>query len=152
MKNLLLYAIAMLACSIFAQAQGDTLLINLKNNTVEKIAISQVKKILFENVTAVNETQNDNTNLRVSENYPNPIKEQTNIEFEIAFPGSVDVFVYDNAGSLVQKLECTNCKAGKNTLLWNCLDKNNNRVQSGVYYYEIRFNNETQLKKMIVVK
>ena len=40
----------------------------------------------------------------------------------------------------------------KYTLQWNCLDKNNSKVQSGAYYYKVRFGNEVQGKKMIVVR
>jgi flagellar hook assembly protein FlgD len=151
MRKLLLCSIAMIASVLIANAQTDTLMINLKDNQVVKIAISDITKIQFDNVSAVG-SQIENENLRVSQNFPNPIKEHTTIEFEIAYPGTVDVLIYDINGTLRQKLECDNCRSGKNTLLWNCLDKNNNRVQSGVYYYEVHFNNETQLKKMIVVK
>ena len=152
MKFLILSLVLTLSCIFESIAQSDSLIIKLKNNQTEKIAVSQIKKIQFENVTDVNEQIKQTGNLAISGNYPNPFKELTNIEFEINFPGNVTTIIYDNSGNLVQKLVCENCLVGKNTLLWNCLDKNNNRVQSGVYYYEVQFNNEIQAKKMIMVK
>jgi hypothetical protein len=133
-------------------AQSDTLIITLKNNQVEKIPISQVQKIEFENITAVVETQPNNSLLTVNENYPNPFSEETSLEFEISNQGSVEILIYDNTGNQIQTLKCENCQPGKNSLFWDSLDKNKNHVQSGIYFYEVRFGNEKQSRKMIVVR
>ncbi|MEI6089275.1 MAG: T9SS type A sorting domain-containing protein [bacterium] len=152
MKFLTTAFIVLFACNFLLNAQTDTLVIKLKNNQIEKIAVNKIQKIKFENVTSVNEPTKIAKGLSVAGNYPNPFQEQTNIEFEIATIGDVAVIIYDNSGKQIQKLECNNCQIGKNTLPWNCLDKNKNRVESGVYYYEVRFNSEVQSKKMILVK
>jgi len=152
MKLLITAFVILIAYSISLFAQTDTLVIKLKNNQIEKIAVSSIKTIKFENVTSVNEPNQSLSGLAVSGNYPNPFREQTNIEFEIVEPGNVAIMIYDNLGNQIQKLECTNCQVGKNSLQWNCIDKNNNRVQSGTYYYEVRFNSEVLTKKMILVK
>jgi hypothetical protein len=152
MKFVLLTFVLALTFIFESYAQNDTLVIKLKNNQSEKIAVSQIQKIQFENVTDVEEQTNLSYGLAVKGNYPNPFKEQTSIEFEIGLSGNAVVIIYDNSGNQIQKLECENCQTGKNTLMWNCLDNKNNRVQSGVYYYEVRFNNEIQSKKMILVK
>jgi hypothetical protein len=135
-----------------AMADGDTLVIKLKDNKTEKIAVSDILKIQFENVTGVDEEVMRLNNLNVKENYPNPFREQTNIEFEIASSGNIEVIIYDNSGNQIQTLKCENCQAGKNSLMWNCLDKNKNKVQSGVYFYEVHFGNELLTKRMIVIK
>ncbi|MEI6091717.1 MAG: T9SS type A sorting domain-containing protein [bacterium] len=152
MKFLTTALIMLIAFAFVASAQTDTLVIKLKNNQIEKIAVSKIKQIKFENVTAVNEPTIIPSGLTVSDNYPNPFQEQTNIEFEIASTGDVEVMIYDNLGNQIQKLECNNCNIGKNSLLWNCTDKTNNRVECGVYYYEVSFNGEMQTKKMILIK
>jgi hypothetical protein len=152
MKLLITAFVILIALSVGVSAQTDTLVIKLKNNQIEKIAIDKIKTIKFENVTSVNEPTNSSAGLALTGNYPNPFQEQTNIEFEIASIGNVELIIYDNRGNQIQKLECTNCQIGKNSLSWNSLDKNNNRVESGVYYYEVRFNNEVLTKKMIMVK
>jgi len=152
MKLLSLILVLTLSFIYESIAQTDTLVINLKNNQVEKIDISQIKMIKFENVVSVDELSQQTRNLTLKGNNPNPFNEQTLIEFEIMKSGNVEIFIYDNAGNQIQKLECNNCTTGKNSILWNCLDKNSNRVPSGVYYYEVRFDNEIQSKKMILVK
>lgn len=139
------------AVGINCYAQSDTLLIKLKNGTVEKIALSQIKKIQFENVTSSVENAALTTSLQVKGNYPNPFNEQTNIEFEIENSGQVQITIYDNNGNQIQTLECKDCQVGKNSLQWNGLDKAGNKALSGVYYYEVRYGNLNQARKMIVV-
>ena len=93
MKFLCAIIILFLCLSFESNAQGDTLVINLKNNRVEKILISQIQKIQFENVTAVEEQSKLSNSLAVAGNYPNPFAEQTNIEFEIGSSGNVEVII-----------------------------------------------------------
>ncbi|MFC2131086.1 T9SS type A sorting domain-containing protein [Bacteroidota bacterium] len=152
MKFLVFTLIIALAFSIYAQAQSDTLLIKMEDGQSEKIAISGIKMIQFENILAVDENLPFNTILRVDGNYPNPFSELTSLEFEITNSGTVEIIIYDNSGNQIQILKCENCQTGRNTLQWNCSDANNNRVQSGVYYYEVRFGTEVQSRKMIVIK
>ena len=133
-------------------AQSDTLVLNLKNSQVDKIPISQIQKIEFENITGVENLPQASKGLDITGNNPNPFSEQTNIEFEISTSGTVLIYICDNTGNQIQKLICQDCQTGKNTLQWNCQDKNNNRVPAGVYYYEVRFGNDIQSKKMILVK
>jgi hypothetical protein len=151
MKTILTSFALFLALTLGSIAQSDTLIINLKSGATEKIALSQIQKISFENITAVDE-QLQPSNLATTGNYPNPFGEQTNIEFEIAQTGNVEVMIFDNSGNQIKNLECNNCQVGKNSIQWNCTDKLNNRVQSGTYFYEVRFNNEVQSKKMIVIQ
>ena len=93
-------------------AQSDTLLIKLKNGTIEKIAVSQIKKVQFENVTSAVEDAASNNSLQVKGNYPNPFEEKTNIEFEIESAGEVQITIYDSKGNQLQSLECNDCLAG----------------------------------------
>ncbi len=152
MKTLITAFVILIAYNVSVFAQSDTMVIKLKNNQIEKIAISKIRSIKFENVTSVNEPTQNSSGLSVMGNFPNPFQEKTNIEFEIATAGNVDILIYDNTGNQIQKLECNNCQNGKNSLPWNCVDINNKRVESGVYYYEVRFNSEVLTKKMILVK
>jgi hypothetical protein len=133
-------------------AQSDTLIVRLKNGQTEKIAINQIQKIQFENILAVRESSSTNSKLSIAGNYPNPFSEKTSLEFEIANSGSIEIIIYDNSGKIIQTLKCENCQAGKSALQWDCMDLNNNRVQSGVYYYEVRFGSDVQSRRMILIR
>ena len=151
MKFLFAALILSLAFSFITKAENDSLVIKFKDNHVETINISQIAKIQFENITAVDDQKQPSGNLSINGNYPNPILGHTSIEFEIGFAGNVVVLIYDNSGNQIQTLNCEGCQPGKNALVWNCLDKNNNRVTSGSYFYEVHFGNELLTRKMIVI-
>ncbi len=134
-------------------AQCDTLVINLKSGMVEKIEISQIQKISFENKTSVKKLSMQSNNLNLIGNFPNPFAEQTIIEFEIAYAGDVAIVIFDYNGLHIKTLKCINCPAGKNTIQWNGFDKNGTKVQSKTYYYVISFGKEFRsYKKMLIVK
>lgn len=142
--------ILVFVCS--SKAQTDTLVIKLKNGISEKIAIANIGKISFENVTNTEDQSVDPKGLKVRGNFPNPFNAETEIEFTIPTSGSVEVIIYDAEGKQIRTLNCENCVAGRNVLLWNCTDKDGNAAPSGVYLYEVRFGNEVQTKKMLHVK
>ena len=152
MKLLITFLALTFAFWLNAMSQSDNLLIKLNGGTIDTIAISQLQRIQFENILDVHETASTNVNLRLDGNYPNPFSEQTTLEFEIANSGNVEIIIYDNSGKQIQILNCNDCKAGMNSIQWNCYDQNNNHVQNGIYYYEVRFGSEVQSRKMIVVK
>ncbi|TAL68101.1 MAG: T9SS type A sorting domain-containing protein [Bacteroidetes bacterium] len=132
-------------------AQSDTLVVKLKDKTV-KIDFSQIEKISFGKEAVISVRDNEANGFSIIGNSPNPFNEHTGIEFEIPSQGNVSVIIYNNTGEQIQKLECLNCRSGKNVLTWNCYDKNNCRVESGIYYYEVQFEQEVQTKKMLLVK
>jgi flagellar hook assembly protein FlgD len=152
MRIIIITLFILIAINFSLRAESDTLRINLKNKQVEKIAVSDIKNITFENITSIDEQSILTNGLTVSGNKPNPFANQTQIEFEIGTSGKVDILIYDNSGTRIQNLTCTDCQIGKNSIIWNCLDLNNNPVPSGVYYYEVIFYNEIKYKKMILIK
>lgn len=148
--NILLFTLIFI---ITCKAESDTLIIKLKNNKIEKIAFTQIKKIKFESLSIVdNETQNRYPFLKIKENYPNPFAEQTSIEFEISSAGTVVIIIYDNKGNPKRRIVCENCNKGINTINWNCTDDNRKFLQNGIYYYEIHFGKFIQTKKMLLIK
>ena len=152
MKKIIIVFIILLALNIICRAESDTLVINLKNSQVDKIALSQIQLIKFENLTSIDEQSYITSSIISNGNKPNPFTEHTNIEFEIAITGNVKVMIYDNTGNLIKILECNECPPGKNTITWDCLDSRNNHVANGTYHYEVRFNNEIQSKNMILIR
>ena len=152
MKKSLIALLFALSSCLCAKAESDTLLIRLKNGQVDKIALAQLQKIQFENVTSVEEMTKTGADFVANGNFPNPFAETTSIDFEINKSASIEILIYDNQGKHIQTLECENCQAGKNSLQWNGLDREGNRVQNGVYFYEVRLGMEVFSKKMIHIK
>lgn len=153
MKIIINILLLILFFIITCKAESDTLVIKQKNNKIEKIALSQIKKIKFESLSNVeDEITNRFSYLKIKDNYPNPFAEQTSIEFEISSAGTVVLFIYDNKGIIKRRIVCENCNKGINIINWNCTDDNGNYLQNGIYYYEIHYGKFIQTKKMLIIK
>lgn len=144
------FIIISLILTLYSQtySQGDTLLINLKNGTTEKIALKEIQKIIFVNATFIEESKPVQAEVK---NFPNPFSGVTTIAFETEIPGTVEVKIYDFTGNLVRKLICENCPAGENQLMWDTKNQFGETVPVGVYFYEIRANKRYTTRQMIKV-
>jgi hypothetical protein len=83
----------------------------------------------------------------LAQNYPNPFNARTNISFELAKPGFVDLTVYDITGAKVATLASENMAPGTHQINWDA-----SGVASGVYYYSLKANGSEVTKKMTLLK
>ena len=87
------------------------------------------------------------------QNVPNPFNPVTEIRFDLAQSGRVQLRIYDVAGRLVRTLLDKDLSAGRNhTVVWNGLDDQNRSVASGVYFYRLDAADKLLTKKMVVMK
>lgn len=86
-------------------------------------------------------------NFDLSQNYPNPFNPVTQIDFQIPDAGIVNLSIYDNSGKLVSVLTDGFKPAGYYKALFNASD-----LSSGVYYYRLKSDNFSQVKKMMLIK
>jgi hypothetical protein len=152
MKILINIIFLLLAGFSYLSAQSDTLVIKLKSGQVDKIAVTDINNITFDNETSVNGAFMQSAKLSATGNFPNPFTGQTEIEFEIATAGNVEILIYDKLGIVQNRLECQNCSAGMNRISWDATDESGKLLPSGVYYYEVRFGSDVSSKQMILVK
>ena len=154
MKKAVFIAIGLLFASYAsAQGVGDSLIVNLKNGQRVAIPLSSIQKITFDSTSSEGVQSTPNVSgLQVSPSFPNPSRTGTNIEFTIPTPGSVGISIYDSKGNIIRQIQTPNCVAGGNQITWDGLDDHGSHVPSGVYFYEVRFGNETQAKETVVIK
>jgi hypothetical protein len=89
----------------------------------------------------------------MSQNYPNPVVNSTNIMLNIQQEGNYTLTVFDALGNKVNILMSDYLFAGEQlNVEWDGTDANGNKVQSGVYVYKLTGNNTTVSRKMIVNK
>ena len=87
------------------------------------------------------------TSFALSQNYPNPFNPVTTIGFSIPANDHVSLTIYNTIGQKVATLLDGNAKAGYHVVNWNAT-----HFASGVYFYQLKFGNEVQTRKMILVK
>ncbi|MCF6270847.1 MAG: T9SS type A sorting domain-containing protein [Melioribacteraceae bacterium] len=85
-------------------------------------------------------------------NYPNPFNPSTTITYELPEKGFVTLIVYDIAGQNVVELVNGEINAGSHNIKWNAQSSSGQSVTSGVYLYQIRYNQQIKTSKMIYLR
>ncbi|MCC7429689.1 T9SS type A sorting domain-containing protein, partial [bacterium] len=89
----------------------------------------------------------------LKQNFPNPFNPTTTIEFDLKEKSLVTLSVYNSKGELVQTLVNQELEAGNNfKAVWNGTNFSGKQVASGIYFYELRTENFSKTKKMILLK
>jgi hypothetical protein len=83
----------------------------------------------------------------LSQNYPNPFNPTTKIEFRIADFGYVSLKVYDILGNEVASLVNGEKPAGSYEIEFD-----GSNLSSGVYFYSLKTENYSEMKKMIILR
>ncbi|MEI7983827.1 MAG: aryl-sulfate sulfotransferase, partial [Bacteroidota bacterium] len=91
-------------------------------------------------------------NNSLDQNYPNPFKHATTIEFEIAEPALVGVVIYDFSGNKIKSLLNKHCSGGKYSLNWDGKNDHGEEVTTGLYFYVLKADDQQLCKKMIYYK
>lgn len=98
----------------------------------------------FEEGTAIGDEVGVPHVFALNQNYPNPFNPHTNIQFSLTKTGVVNLKIYDINGALVENLLNNSFRtAGSYTVNWT--PKN---VSSGVYFYQLKAEGKTVVKKM----
>jgi hypothetical protein len=86
-------------------------------------------------------------NVSISQNFPNPFRSMTNIEFTLENPGRVSINVYDTRGALVAVLADDTYPSGKHTVNWNA-----SNIPAGYYFYTLQTGKSIVTKKATLIK
>jgi endoglucanase len=100
------------------------------------------------NPTSVNEGENPRLpdGFGLLQNYPNPFNPSTQITYLLPADGEVQIGVYNIAGQLVRTLQHASLPAGEHSLSWNAESDAGIRVASGLYFVNLRFVANGQLR------
>ena len=90
-------------------------------------------------------------------NYPNPFNPETWIPYHLAHPADVTLTIYDTTGAMVRRLKFGGQPAGFYTTrskaaYWNGRNETGESVASGVYFYHLRADDYSALRRMVIVK
>jgi hypothetical protein len=87
------------------------------------------------------------TEFSLSQNYPNPFNPSTTLEFALPTPSHVNLTVYNLLGQTVETVVDENLTAGLHAYDWNA-----SNVASGVYFYRLVTDKNTETRKMMLLK
>ena len=92
------------------------------------------------------------SNIKLSDNYPNPFNPYTTIEYQLDITQRVNVSIYDLLGRRIKTLVNDIKNAGQHTIQWDAKDSEGLIVAGGVYLYQIQTDSYNQSKKMVYLK
>jgi hypothetical protein len=104
------------------------------------------------NVTSADDGQQLPMATSLAQNYPNPFNARTMISFNLSEPGNVELSVYNIVGQKVATLVNGEYNAGSYNIAWDGTDSSGKVVSSGIYYYRLAANGETETMKMTLLK
>ena len=90
-------------------------------------------------------------------NYPNPFNPETWIPYHLANAVDVTISIFDVNGTLIRQLDMGHQTAGYYTArsraaYWDGRNEFGEQVATGVYFYQLRTDNDTFLRKMVILK
>jgi len=120
---------------------------------------------LFSRTTAVEAPragENIPTDFALSQNFPNPFwsgatsrfagNSATEIAFQIARLGQVELSIYNITGEKVRTLIAGNMTPGNHSVKWDGKDEGGRRLASGAYVYQLKAGNFREAKKMLLLQ
>lgn len=107
-----------------------------------------ILKYVYSSTGIKNLSDNSNPDIfTLYQNYPNPFNPVTKISYELRFKNYVFLKVYDLLGNEISTLINEKQNAGIYSVNFN-----GNNLSSGVYFYELKVGEYSQIKKMLLIK
>ena len=94
---------------------------------------------------------------RLLQNYPNPFNPETWMPYQLAEDSPVSVSIYDTTGKLIRALPLGYQSGGfyysrGGAAYWDGRNETGETVASGVYFYQLRAGDYTELRRMVILK
>jgi hypothetical protein len=77
-------------------------------------------------------------NVSLLPNFPNPFNSHTSICYTVSKSERIKLSIYNIQGQLVKTLEDGVKEAGNHKLIWDAKDNNGIKVNSGIYFYQLK--------------
>ena len=104
------------------------------------------------NPTAIEDEPKIPLTTELHQNYPNPFNPETVIRYSLSVAGYVNLAIYDIQGRVVRRPSAVFRHAGEYTFVWDAKDDAGDAVASGVYFYQLKTDNQQLTRKMILLK
>jgi photosystem II stability/assembly factor-like uncharacterized protein len=90
--------------------------------------------------------------ITLAQNYPNPFNQGTRIDYYLSEPSSVQLRIYNVMGREVATLVNQDEGRGWHFRNWDGIDRDGQRVASGLYVYRLIAGNEEKSRTMLLLK
>lgn len=84
--------------------------------------------------------------------FPNPFLDFVNIELNLKNPECVSIIIHDINGREVASVVKQQMITGKRNFIWRPLNSDGYNLQSGIFYCQVKFGDQTFARKLILLK
>jgi hypothetical protein len=130
-------------------SNDDVIYISLKNGSIDEFRLSDVKSIIFDQTTDVDEFMNDITE---SGNYPNPFSENTSINYYLDKETNVQIIIFDIRGNVIKSFNSELQGQGLHCKTWDGKSSSGEKICDGVYYFQVKTQNQVLTKPLMIVR
>ena len=121
------------------------------NNNESSISRTDVLNTILQWFDGTLDAENENpfivSDYKLSQNYPNPFNPVTVISYRVPVKSFVSLKVYDIIGREIQSLVNEEKDAGRYEIYFDA-----SSLSSGVYFYKIKSESYSEIKKMVLIK
>lgn len=152
MKRLAILLI-LCVCSVYSQTYYMN--VRMKGGGTTSIPIQDIQKLTFSGISTAVGNERLATVIKtfaLLQNHPNPFNPSTTIEYQLPKTGNVEIKIFSINGQLVKTLESTHQVTGTHAVVWDGKNNGGQTVASGLYVYQVAFENSMLAKKMLFIK
>jgi len=102
--------------------------------------------------TSVNDNLIEITGAYLNQNYPNPFNPETEISFSIQTEQNIELRIFNIKGQKVKTLINSSISKGDHSVKWFGDDETGSSVSSGIYFYQLKTENYSSIKKCVLLK
>jgi glucuronoarabinoxylan endo-1,4-beta-xylanase len=137
--------------SRYAIKYASITFINNSDTTIKFTALTDASGNYQTNVvvTSIKPDKNLPTKFELEQNYPNPFSKSTAIPYQLKKESDIQVTIYDILGRVVRKFNVGQQYVGLHNVLWDGHNNLGQTVASGIYFYKLNADGESQVKKMV---
>ncbi len=106
----------------------------------------------YRTATGIEEGRALPSDFTLFQNYPNPFNPNTTIRFSLERQAEVTIDIYNALGQKVTTLCSQPFPAGTHTVEWDATNVQGKPVACGMYFYRLTAENQTQTRKMMLLK
>ncbi len=86
------------------------------------------------------------------QNFPNPFNAGTRIRYDLSMPAHVQIIVYNFLGEEIKTVVNKYHSSGSYVAYWEGKDNRGYALPSGIYFYQMKAGNFSQIRKIILVR
>jgi hypothetical protein len=126
----------------------------MKGGSITSIPIQNIQKLTFSDITGIRNERIASVikTFAILQNYPNPFNPSTTIEYQLPKSGNVEIKIFNVTGQLVKIFDRTFQALGMHAIVWDGRNNNGQTMASGLYIYQVAFENLILTKKMLLIK